>query len=147
MAWATKKVPRRLVSSTLFQSSQLTSTAGLRTLQPALFTRMSILPKAATASSAICLMLASSRTSSETMATLRPSSRISWANGSQSSFLRAVMIRSAPARASARPKYCPSPRLAPVTSATLPVRSKKFFTMVVASVASVAVLSRVTCWA
>src|SRR5208337_272850 len=36
------------------------------------------------------------------------------------------MTRSAPARAKARPKYWPSPRLAPVTSATLPARSKRF---------------------
>src|SRR5438045_9740351 len=39
------------------------------------------------------------------------------------------MMRSAPARASAREKYCPRPRLAPVTRATRPDRSKKFFTM------------------
>ena len=41
-AWkvATKKLPRKFVSSTKFQSSQVTSRAGLRTLQPALFTRM-----------------------------------------------------------------------------------------------------------
>src|SRR5664279_5795786 len=36
------------------------------------------------------------------------------------------MTRSAPARASARPKYWPSPRLVPVTMATLPLRSNAF---------------------
>src|SRR3954462_3800892 len=128
-AWATKKVPRRLVSSTLFQSSQVISSAGLRTLHPALLTRMSIRPKAAWASSPIWRMLASSRTSRARPATLRPSPSISRAKASVSSFLRAVMIRSAPARARARPKYCPRPRLAPVTRATRPDRSKKFFTM------------------
>ena len=49
MAWATKKLPRRLVSRMRFQSSQVTSSAGLRMLQPALLTRMSIWPKAASA--------------------------------------------------------------------------------------------------
>src|SRR6185436_21060132 len=43
------------------------------------------------------------------------------------------MMRSAPARARAREKYCPRPRLAPVTRATRPDRSKKFFTMVAAA--------------
>ena len=43
-ACATKNSPRRFVSSTRFQSSQVSSTAGLRTFSPALFTRMSILP-------------------------------------------------------------------------------------------------------
>ena len=59
----------------------------------------------------------------------RRGARISAANSSVSSFRRAVMIKSAPASASARPKYCPRPRLAPVTSATRPLKSKKFFTM------------------
>ena len=35
-----KKLPRRFVSSTRFQSSHVTSSAGFRTLQPAFFTRM-----------------------------------------------------------------------------------------------------------
>ena len=39
--------------------------------------------------------------------------------------LRLVMTRSAPARARARPMYWPRPRLAPVTRATRPVRSKR----------------------
>src|SRR5438093_418692 len=56
-ACATKNVPRRLVSRTLFQSSQVKSTAGLRTLPPALVTRMSIFPKAASASWAMRRML------------------------------------------------------------------------------------------
>ena len=129
--WATKKVPRRLVSSTLLYSSQLMSMVGLRTLQPALLTRMSILPTAAWPRSAIWRMLASSRTSSDRLVTLRPRARISSANGSASLPLRAVTMRSAPARARARAKYCPSPRLAPVTSAVRPERSKKFFTMLV----------------
>ena len=37
--------------------------------------------------------------------------------------VRLVRIRSAPALASARAKYWPRPRLAPVTRATWPVRS------------------------
>src|SRR4051812_16748465 len=90
---------------------------------------MSMRPKAACASLAIWRMLPSSRTSSSRPTTLRPSPSISFAKASVSSFLRAVMIRSAPARARARPKYCPRPRLAPVTRATRPDRSKKFFTM------------------
>src|SRR2546421_632769 len=40
-ACETKKVPRRFVFSTVFQSSQVTSRAGLRMLQPALLTFMS----------------------------------------------------------------------------------------------------------
>src|SRR2546429_9256662 len=42
-----------------------------------------------------------------------------------SSGLRLVRTRSAPAFASARAKYWPRPRLAPVTMATRPVRSKR----------------------
>src|SRR5258707_14325807 len=42
-----------------------------------------------------------------------------------SSRLRLVTTRSAPAFASARAKYWPRPRLAPVTMATRPVRSKR----------------------
>ena len=53
----TKNVPRKFVSSTVFQSSHVTSSAGLRMLQPALLTRMSIRPKCAAAASAICRML------------------------------------------------------------------------------------------
>ena len=41
-AWATKNAPRRFVSTISFQSDQVTSVAGLRMLQPALLTRMSI---------------------------------------------------------------------------------------------------------
>ena len=43
-ACETKNVPRRFVSRIRFQSSQVTSKAGLRTLHPALFTRISIFP-------------------------------------------------------------------------------------------------------
>ncbi len=48
--WATKNAPRRLVSRIRFQSSHVTSTAGFRTLHPALFTRMSMRPNAFAAS-------------------------------------------------------------------------------------------------
>ena len=57
IACATKNVPRRLVSSTRFQSSQVMSSAGFRTLQPALLTRMSIFGYAAAAASAMRWML------------------------------------------------------------------------------------------
>ena len=52
-AWATKKEPRRFVSSTVFQSSQVTSAARLRTLQPALLTSTSMWPNASCAASAM----------------------------------------------------------------------------------------------
>ena len=60
------------MSTISFQSSQVTSTAGLRMLQPALFTRMSIRPNSRSASATARWMLACSRTSSSTQATLRP---------------------------------------------------------------------------
>ena len=123
IACATKKLPRRFVSSTRFQSSHVTSSAGLRTLHPALFTRMSTRPKAASAASAMAAILTSSRTSNSTATARRPICSISVTNALRSSFRRLVTTRSAPARASARPNVCPSPRLAPVTTATCPVRS------------------------
>ncbi len=120
---ATKKLPRRFVSTTRFQSSHVTSSAGLRTLPPALFTRICPCPQAASASAAIRSMLPWSRTSSSSATAVCPINSISAANGTTSSRLRLVRIRSAPAFANARAKCCPSPRLAPVTSATCPVRS------------------------
>ena len=68
-----EEVPRRLVSRIVFQSSQVTSTAGLRMLQPALLTRMSMWPSSPSASATALSMLACSRTSSSTQATRRPS--------------------------------------------------------------------------
>src|SRR5512135_3301129 len=68
-------------------------------------------------------MLSRFLTSSSTGNAFRPRASISALKGMRDSGLRLVITRSAPARASARPKYCPSPRLVPVTMATLPVRS------------------------
>ena len=107
-----------------FQSSHVTSTAFLRTLHPALLTRMSIRGYAFAASLTIARMLSSQRTSSASGTARRPIDSTSAWNGFSDSGVRLVITRSAPARASARAKVCPSPRLAPVTMATFPVRSK-----------------------
>src|SRR5207302_1688284 len=63
-AWETKKEPRRLVSRIRFQSSQVTSSAGFRTLHPALFTRISRWPNAACAADTMLWILWRLRTSS-----------------------------------------------------------------------------------
>ena len=96
MCCATKKAPRRLVSSTRFQSSQVTSSAGLRTLQPALLTRMWICGKAfaASAPSPRCCPCRARRARWRTH--LRPRASISATKAAQSSLRRAVMMRSAP---------------------------------------------------
>src|ERR1043166_693727 len=107
-----------------FQLSQVTSRAGFRTLQPALLTRMSILPKWAMAAATICWMLSRDRTSRGRGRAWRPRDWIlAWEDLSVPES-RLVMMRSAPARARARAKVWPRPRLAPVTRAILPVREK-----------------------
>ena len=53
----TKNVPRRIVSTTPSQSAGCISTAGLRTFEPALFTRMSIRPKRSSTRSTIGAMV------------------------------------------------------------------------------------------
>src|ERR1035438_8224872 len=59
-------------------------------------------------------MLCWSRTSSDRGTARRPSASISVTNGSRSSLRRLVTMRSAPAAASARAKYWPTPRVDPV---------------------------------
>ena len=124
-ACATKKLPRRLVSRIKFQSSQVTSSAGLRTLQPALLTRISRPPKADSAATTAFSMLWWLRTSSSTANVRRPKAFISASNGPKRVMSRLVSTRSAPAFARARAMYWPRPRLVPVTIATRPPRSNK----------------------
>ena len=76
-------------------------------------------------------MLSRLRTSNGSGSARRPSALISAWNGASVAGSRLVITRSAPARASARPKYWPSPRLVPVTMATLPVRSNGFSLMLI----------------
>src|SRR4051794_38249346 len=92
-------------------------------LQPALLTRMSAAPYAACAASAMRIKLAWSRTSRGIGTARRASATISSPVPSNRASSRLVTTRSAPARASARAKLRPSPRLAPVTIATRPDRS------------------------
>ena len=78
------------------------------------------------ATATIASMLSSSRTSSASAIARRPSASISAQVSRTCAASRLVTTTSAPARASACANVRPSPRLAPVTIAVFPVRSKRF---------------------
>src|SRR6266404_8661629 len=110
----------RSVSMTVCQSASLVSRSGLRTMIPALLTRMSRRSRRAIAAP----VAAPSATSKGRMPALAPPARSSAARASSVSGWRPLSSSSAPAAASAWAIAQPSPREAPVTSATLPARLK-----------------------
>ena len=95
------------MSTIVFQSSQVTSRAGLRMLQPALLTRISMRPSWPTAVATASRMLVSLRTSRAIGTTRRPSAASSLTTGARESSVRLVIARSAPAAASARANCSP----------------------------------------
>src|SRR5438445_9923624 len=122
-AWAVKKMPLRLVSSTASQSASVTSRAGLRMFVPALLTSTSIRPNASTASPTNRATSAGRVTSPSRARTRPPCARSLSAARSPASGWRLTMTRSAPKRARPSAMARPRPREAPVTSTTLPLTS------------------------
>src|SRR4051812_25466933 len=92
-------------------------------LMPALFTRMSRRPNAATVSSTIRATSAALVTSTATARALAPRSISSRTAASDFLALRAATTTAAPAAARPRAMPSPMPPLPPVTTATLPLRS------------------------
>src|SRR5687768_17258197 len=115
-----KKALLRLTSITSSQSCSLKSTASARRIRPALLTRMSMAPSPATVSSTMRAIGSRVDRSARSARKRRPSARTCSAVAVASPVLTAAM--SAPASASASAIAWPRPRLAPVTSATLPSR-------------------------
>src|SRR6185369_16900081 len=117
--------PLRLVLKTLsYNASETWSTLGYSGDMPALLTRMSTVPNSSYAASVSASHWSQSPTLAATGNARRPNrSLTSPASFSQLSSLRLAMITSAPCSANASTISRPSPRLPPVTSATLPDRS------------------------
>ena len=111
----------RLVAMTASQSSSFIRTSRLSRVMPALFTRMPIAPWRASIPFTTVSTLAKSRTSSRTPSTLPGPACESAAIDAAPSSLVAVPTTRAPAAASARAIARPMPRVAPVTSASLPI--------------------------
>src|SRR5688572_15059508 len=111
----------RFVSSTSFHSSSEYSSGRLRTLMPALLTRISRRPSRFAASSTIARQLASSfRSASSATAPGRLCSAAAFL-----ALSRPAIATLAPAAASPCAMARPMPPLPPVTSAVLPLRSKR----------------------
>ena len=118
-------MPVRFVSTMPFHSSSGRSRVGARLMRPAQFTRMSILPNAASTASRARSSEARSQTSAGTRSVRRPFSSISLAVDSTFSAVRAQATTSAPASAMPSDSARPIPCVPPSTTATLPVRSRE----------------------
>src|SRR5689334_5141043 len=123
-ACATTNGAVRLVAITASQSAGANSTIGPRRWMPALLNRMSMPPRSATIAATAECTAARSVTSNTLLPAAKPSPRSLAAASSASADLRALSTTVAPARASPAAIAKPSPRYAPVTSATFPERSK-----------------------
>ena len=121
-AFATRKAPLRLVSSTASNRASSVSSQARVSAMPALLTRMSMPPSPAITSSMPAATLAPSETSSRTATASCPAAIRSAATRWQSASRRAAMATCAPSRASNRAKCSPRPPDAPVTSARLPFK-------------------------
>src|SRR5688500_12615647 len=122
-AWLARKGARRLTAISRSKSATANSPNGLRMRMPALLTRMSMRPNAASAASTmLCTSTAfarSNRPNSARVPVLH--ARQSAATAVSSSRVEsAARYTDAPAAASARAVAAPMPRDAPVTSAVLP---------------------------
>ncbi len=122
-AWENRKLPVRLVSSTLVQSGRAISSAGAPQEVPALLTRKSIRPNRSIVAATVASTLSGSFTSQASARTSAPPARSSSAACSHRGSLRAHKTRRAPASASPSAICRPSPTEPPVTTATRPVRS------------------------
>src|SRR5262249_46394914 len=107
-------------------SSAVSASGGLRTVVPELLTRMSSRPNAATVFAIAPRQDASSTTSNSMNVALAPSFCSSATAASALARLRAAIATAAPACAKPRAMPSPMPPLPPVTSATLPGRSRSF---------------------
>ena len=121
---ARKNGASRLSLSVASQSPSLISVIGRRTFTPAAETRMSGAPKNAGALPAHSAIAPRSVRSQAIDAALLPLAEIRLQATSSSAARRATSTTAAPASARASAIAPPMPELAPVTRATLPVRSK-----------------------
>src|SRR5262249_9823139 len=124
-ARANRNMDVRFVASTASHSSSVTSTVFFSRMMPALLTRTSTAPSAASTSRTARPRSDALVTSSLTPVARPPRSRICSAVRSICSCERAQHATSAPAAPSASAIACPMPRLAPVTSATRPFRENQ----------------------
>src|SRR5437588_2038442 len=116
-----------MLSSTIcFHSDSGASTAGPRSMTPALFTSASSRPSSPTVRSTASPACGSSVMSDSRTSTLPPCSRMSEATASSRSFLRAATATAAPWAASAAAVAAPMPLEAPVTRATVPTSGWSF---------------------
>ena len=125
-AWVQKKAPFRFTSITVSQSFSVISKAGLRILQPALFTRMSTflnLDCAACTSSETSLTFVMSAFWISTCRSVRSTA---WLTLLRSTSVLSVRTMSLPCSAKPRAIALPRPPAAPVTMETLLVKSKIF---------------------
>src|SRR3989441_10102518 len=119
-----RNTPRRFTAMTRSHSSTVISSIvprviGMVAKIAALFTRMSMRPKRASADSAIAFVLASSATSARTLCPRAPSSEATVAAAASSTSATTTL---APAAARAREYAFPMPWPPPVTMATRPPR-------------------------
>src|SRR5271165_2616449 len=124
-AWLMKNTPRRLTAIISSQSVPVTSKAARAKPRPALLTRTSMRPCAATMRETASVIEATSRTSSRCGCTIRPRVRASEASAAASASVRTVGATTAPVSASRTASSRPIPFDAPVTTTTRPVRSKR----------------------
>src|SRR5262245_30152589 len=122
-AVAQKKAARRFRFTTVSQSAAVNSTAGRRTVVPALLIRMSSRPRSATARSIRPGIPSRCWRSIGWTTARRPTPSIDAATCWSAALSRLASTTSQPAAARARAAAAPMPRLAPVTMATLPRRS------------------------
>src|SRR5216683_27314 len=114
-----KKVPLRLMPTTVFQPLAEMSSTLARKDAPALLIMTSRRPISFTVRSTSALTWSSCRTSTATQNERRPSLAISAVTGSRFSSLRLAITTSAPARANSSAMDLPMPTPPPVTMATL----------------------------
>src|SRR4051794_19712290 len=122
---AVYKTPCRSTSITLCQEALVISCAGAggASATPALLTRMSKRPNSRTVVATVVATCCSSATSHAMLAARRPCFTTAAAVCAAASGSRSTQAMSAPASARASANSLPSPPPAPVTRATLPVRS------------------------
>lgn len=124
-SWPARKQPFRLVSSTESQSSTVTSRNGLVTAMPALFTRMSTTPSSASVASKAAETEPGSVTSMATAAAVPAGGLDLGLQGFQLAGLTGGQGHLRAGLGQGLGEAGPSPWLAPVTRAVLPVRSKR----------------------
>src|SRR5262245_36979620 len=107
-----------------FQSDSPNVIVGARFVRPAEFTRISTLPKDSIVSERRCCNESRSETSEQTRNDRTPRFSISEAAFSTSSLRRELGMTSAPASAKPYAIALPMPEVPPITTATLPLKSR-----------------------